>query len=77
MVKQHAVFLGDGGRRADNMDDRNIFGVGSGNGVKSRQFTDTKGSDQSRYALDTGVSICSVTSIQFIDASDPIEPRLG
>lgn len=58
------------------MNDRDIFGVGSGDSVQSRQFTDTKGGDHGSYALDTGVSICSVSSVQLVDASDPVQARL-
>ena len=60
MMKEHAIFLSYSGRTANYVDDRNVFRVGTGDGVDGGELTHTEGGDDGRDAFDASIAICCV-----------------
>lgn len=60
VVQKHAVALGDGGWSADDVNNWNLLGVGSGHTIECGKFTDTERCDDGRDALDTGIAISGI-----------------
>ena len=60
MMKEHAILLSYSGGTANYVDDRNVFGVGTGDGVDGGELTHTEGGDDGRDAFDASIAICCV-----------------
>lgn len=76
MMKEHAIFPSYSGRTADYVDDRNVFGVGTGDGVDGGELTHTEGGDDGRDAFDASIAICCVASIELVDIANPVKASL-
>jgi hypothetical protein len=60
VVEKHLIALGDGGRAANDVDDGDVLGEGTGEAIDGRKLTDTKGGDESSNLGDSGVAIGSI-----------------
>lgn len=61
VMQKHAIALRDGGRAADNVDDGDVFGIGTGDAIDGRELTDAKGGDEGTDAVDSSVAVSSVS----------------
>jgi hypothetical protein len=60
MMQKHPIALRHCRRAADDVDDGDHLWVGAGQAIDGRELTDAKGGNESRYLVDTGISIGSV-----------------
>ena len=63
VVQEHAVPLGDGGGAADDMDDGNVLGEGTGDAIDGGELADAEGGDEGGDALDAGVTVGGISWI--------------
>jgi hypothetical protein len=73
VVKEHTVALGDGRGAANNVDNGNMFRVGTGQAIDGGKLAHTKSGDEGRDLGDSGITIGGVSSIELVDAANPLE----
>lgn len=72
-MEKHLVALGDGGGAANDVDDGDMLGEGTGEAIDGRKLTNTKGGDESSNLGDSGVAIGGIGWKEML----VIEGRLG
>ncbi len=77
VVHDTAGALGILGRRADDVDHRDVLGVTAGNGIGRRQFADAEGGDQGGHTPQPAVAVGGVTGVELVGAADPVDLRVS
>src|SRR5580700_5992356 len=75
VVDKRAPGLGGQIRHSDQVENRHMLGVGSGDSIDSAQFTYTVSRVESSDAVNASVPVGRIRCVQFVAASDPVDTR--
>ena len=73
MVRRAIIGVGCAGHQ----DDRQVFGVGAGDGVDRGQSTDAEGHDRGGRTAGAGVAFSTVAAVQLVAAIDLLQVLVG
>ena len=71
VVNNSSCGLGFFGRRPDDVYDRYVLGIASGDRVRGGQFPDTESGCQCRHPTETAITISGIAGIEFVGPADP------